>query len=291
MAKTPIFSVLKAQESKSLGTTVLSLLKAAGWEDISSNPATDFIVMHSKGESGDANYCFQMKVGLGPSYDMQFRLSGTYTPGAPGSAGVFAVPSAQWFNVPMASQTGNYTFPSKGLTDLMQDLFYNINKDCCKIVTAPPVSTYYWGALTGSRFFVIGSPDLYYTTKSSKDVIYITNCPLAANEPIVISTSEAYSEATGNTTGKIDLINQRNAHDLAVTCNGDIVLKPLTIVHNVSGAIGELQGIYGISSTTSPGLVFRNIAQDDKYEYNILRAISSSNIGNTMFYAIATKQL
>ena len=291
MAKTPLFSVLKSQTCKSLGATILSLMKSAGWTDISSNPATDFIVMNSKGESGDANYCFQMKVPIGAPYDIQIRLSGTYTPGAPGSAGVFAVPTAAWFTVGMAGKSANYSIPNANLTDMMQDLFYNIDKDCCRFVTAPPLTTSIWGAIQGSRFIVIGSPDLYYTTKSSKDVMYITNYACTSGEPNGMSTSESYSESTGNVC-KIDLINQTTAGEIVVTPTGAFALRPLTLIHSVSGVIGELRGIYGMAYTKNPAIVQRSIAQDSLYEYSVFKAMGNgSNIGNTYFFAVPTKQL
>ena len=55
-----IFTHMQVQKSD-IYDTIISLLKGAGWQDISSSSANDFNVMYSKGIDGDKELYFQMR--------------------------------------------------------------------------------------------------------------------------------------------------------------------------------------------------------------------------------------
>jgi hypothetical protein len=84
---------------------IKQIMIEAGWENISSKPSVDYDVMFSTGESGDKSMVIQMKefyttapeaMSNSAQRTLDMRLPLTYTPGAPGVAGVFGRPTEPW---------------------------------------------------------------------------------------------------------------------------------------------------------------------------------------------------
>ncbi|AEO93630.1 virion structural protein [Bacillus phage G] len=173
-------------KKKEILTTMITLMKAAGWNDISSNPATDFFIMHSKGESGDKDLFIQFRHGSTSNTNpidttdynaASFRLISEYTPGAQGVAGTFERPSESWRNF--------YVAPTTTLinSEVMMTYYYHVNKNRIIFIIETPESlsfapaTHYFGLPTSfvsepkSRGLIAASSTYAVTANN----VYVTN--------------------------------------------------------------------------------------------------------------------
>ena len=110
-----IFTTETCLKSELFGR-IKAIMTAAGWADISSNPATDFTVMRSPGEEGNRNLILQLREHAGTAAQsistsnytiMNYRLPAGYTPGATGVAGTFTRTGEAWRTLYIASTTSN----------------------------------------------------------------------------------------------------------------------------------------------------------------------------------------
>jgi hypothetical protein len=160
---------------------MIDALKAAGWEDISSNPATDFVVLHSKGNTGDKNLILNLRPGNTSNANpvdttdycqMSYRLQNSYTPGASGAAGTFGRPSLAW--------TALYIVPAAAAATILgasTTLNYYVYADASKVILMVqyPSATGYLPML-----IYLGEPDTLYTPESDGRGILAA---MSANNP------------------------------------------------------------------------------------------------------------
>lgn len=137
-------------------------LVAAGWENITSNYATDGDVWHSTGESGTRNYYFST-VNFNSFGGMVTKQFLGYIPGTAGSAGTFignpngAVDTIfSGLAVPCGSANGN-ALPT---SDTPIYLTYSINKERAIIALSLPEGLFTQG--TGSTAYPYGKSNLWY---------------------------------------------------------------------------------------------------------------------------------
>lgn len=223
-------------KKKEILVTMVNLMKAAGWTDVSSNPATDFIVMNSKGESGDKDLFIQFRNGnvsnTNPidttDYNVaSFRLISEYVPGSTGTAGTFERPSEAWRSFYVAPTTSTIS------NEVTMTYYYHVNKNRIIFVIETPESlsfapaTHYFGlpisfasepksrgliaasstyAVTASNVFVTNAAgELPSDTASSARVVYSAMPPKSPNSAGKHTPVEMYY---GNTTegirGKLD---------------------------------------------------------------------------------------
>ena len=174
---------------KELYQTIINAFLAAGWQNVSSNPATDFDVLTSPGEDGDKSLTIQLRptntsngnsVITTDNNVCSYRLIESYTPGSPGSAGTFGRPSEAWNNL--------YIVPSTSAVSMDTPMTYwlHVNKNRLIIVIETPPAT---GIGPVTHF--IGLPDevmvsepgsrglLVASSAYSKGngVVHITNTP------------------------------------------------------------------------------------------------------------------
>ncbi|AEO93632.1 virion structural protein [Bacillus phage G] len=131
-------------------------LTEVGWENISSKPSTDFDVFYSKGESGSDELYFQIKEyydssttnTLSGSNERFFdiRLLKKYTPGEPGTAGIFDRKNDIMYRLQIAAGT---ITPETDMT-----VYYNVNKNRIIFMTEFPI-----GIKENSVLNMIGKPD------------------------------------------------------------------------------------------------------------------------------------
>lgn len=225
-------------KKKEVLTTMINLMKAAGWVDVSSNPTTDFIVMNSKGESGDKELFIQFRqgsisgVGTNPidstDYNVaSYRLIGGYVPGAPGAAGVFEKNTEAWRSF--------YISPTTTLinNEVMMTYFYHVNKNRIIYVMETPESlgfapvTHYFGlplsfvsepksrgVIAASSTYAVTANSVLVTNAagelpedlvSSPRLIYATMPPKSPNSAGKHTPVEMYyGNGTEGTRGKID---------------------------------------------------------------------------------------
>ena len=115
---------------------ILSLLTEAGWEDVSSNPATDGNIMHSKGESGDMDLFLGLSKDAGGTDTNPFGSSTTadciyikliydYRPGASGKSGTYDSRRNETWKKLIKP------FNDRGIVGLDDEIYmhYNVNKN------------------------------------------------------------------------------------------------------------------------------------------------------------------
>lgn len=103
MRKPVLFKTERVSKASWYGR-IKEIMIDAGWENVSSNPRTDFDVMHSVSDKGVPMY-IQLReymtyasssIGNSDQRDFCLRFIQSYTPGASGVAGTFARPDESW---------------------------------------------------------------------------------------------------------------------------------------------------------------------------------------------------
>lgn len=165
-------------------------LVAAGWENITSNYATDGDVWHSTGESGTKNYYFKT---VAPSLvstelwggGMIARPYLKYTPGSLGSSGVFVGDGGITISVYVSNFKLAFpvtlTAQSTYCPPLTAEytVYTSINRDRVIVTLTLPEGYFtganYSGLLGRSNLWYVGAPELYSTSgqdsESSKGLI------------------------------------------------------------------------------------------------------------------------
>lgn len=117
---------------------IIDKLVAAGWEDVSSNPATDFVVLKSTGNTEDKELILNIRPTNASNANsvvdtaycaMSYRLQDTYTPGEAGVAGTFGRASLAW--------TVLYIAPVASLTTVLgadTEVNYHVYADASKLI-------------------------------------------------------------------------------------------------------------------------------------------------------------
>ena len=150
---------------------IVEIMVAAGWRNISSNPATEGYVMYSKGESGDKDLVFQIRplpvngavagdIHTSTAVVMSTRLIGGYTPNeTEGVDGVIDRPAEVWRALPIA--------PAVVSHEVELNYWYSVNKDRIIFNIYTPESL----ALLPVLFY-IGIPTAYNSEPKSRGLVY-----------------------------------------------------------------------------------------------------------------------
>ena len=202
---------------------IISLLTEAGWEDVSSNSATDGNIMHSKGESGDMDLFLGFSKDAGGTDTNPFGSSTTtdciyikliydYRPSASGKSGTYdSRRNETWKNLIKP-------FNNRGIVSLDDEIYmhYNVNKNRI-LCYFEPLEKYKLDPTTTSNpthlqlhninspyFFTFGYQDgsLIKGTKSSSVIFAHTNpydgeysrdrCALACSYATTVSSDAIY---------------------------------------------------------------------------------------------------
>ena len=189
MAQEYIFSKGTCKK-KEIYSLIIDKLKEKGWKDISSKPETDYVVLHSKGVTGDRdlilnlrdrdyNYPSEANSVVTTDYStMSCRLQTWYTPGGSGESGTFAKPARAWQPL--------YIYGAGQQLSRETGLDYYVYADAGKIILSleyPPSSS-----ISGPIVFYLGEPDTRFLTEAqSRGILYassahqsgvtITDCP------------------------------------------------------------------------------------------------------------------
>ncbi|MGP1408594.1 hypothetical protein [Selenomonas sp.] len=189
MAQEYIFSKGTCKK-KEIYSLIIDKLKEKGWKDISSKPETDYVVLHSKGVTGDRDLILNLRdrADSNPSEaysvvttdysTMSYRLQSWYMPGGSGESGTFAKPARVWR--PWHIYGTGQAFSKETTLD------YYVYVDAGKIILALeyPQSN----SIADPVVFYLGEPDTRFLTESqSRGVLFaasntnqgvcITDCP------------------------------------------------------------------------------------------------------------------
>ena len=202
---------------------IISLLTEAGWEDVSSNPAIDGNIMHSKGESGDMDLFLGFSKDAGGTDTNPFGSSTTadciyikliydYRPGASGKSGTYDSRRNETWKKLIKP------FNNRGIVSLDDEIYmhYNVNKNriLCyfeplekykldKTTTNNPTHLQLYN-INSLYFFTFGYQDgsIIKGTKSSSVIFAHTNsydkvysrdkCALACSYATTVSSDAIY---------------------------------------------------------------------------------------------------
>ena len=174
MAQEYIFSKGNCKK-KEIFQVVIDKLKEKCWQDISSKPETDGIVLHSKGVTGDRDLFLNIRetdaAGAGSiattDYSsMSYRLQPWYKPGGSGAAGTFAKPARIWRPL--------YIYGAGQSLSRETWLDYYVYADAGKIILSLeyPRSS----SISGPVVFYLGEPDTRFLTESqSRGILYASS--------------------------------------------------------------------------------------------------------------------
>lgn len=253
---------------------VLNAMLAAGWQNITSNYATDGDVLYSTGVNGDKSliinlipYSGRNASGITASaandaaYSTRtttyaywsFRLEQSYTPGASGTAGTFSHPS-RTFNNPIylfaglgpgsnwgaTYYAGNITFP----IDTVMNYYIYVDKSKLILFVKPP-DTY---SINWSVIY-IGLPDTTFAKcDNGRGVICALNWNWWGAFPLMTEYPDdgvvAQLTGTNNYYTALTFVQPTTSPNQ----NGKYFLSEIYYHNSSYGLIGKLDGILGVSN-------------------------------------------
>jgi hypothetical protein len=233
-----LFTMATSQKNQ-MYTTIINAFIAAGWENISSNAAVDFDVLRSPGESGDKTLTIQLRATsptntnstLTTDYNVaSYRLIESYTPGAPGVAGVFGRPTEAW-NTLYLLPTVNLIAGASVLT-----YFINVNKNRMIIVIESPPAL----SLSPITHY-IGLPDITFASEPGSRGLLVASsayAKLALGVHITNTPGEVASEPLSSTRAVYCQLSPKNPNSAGIYSFSEMKYGSTT-----EGFRGKLNGI------------------------------------------------
>lgn len=214
-----------------------ALLESYGWENISSNLATDYDVFFSKGEDGKQNLYVNMRENFDGTSNTHFststysyidvRAMEKYTPNVDmGKAGIFSHPATNWTRVRMSDTAYPRTFA---------DVYYTGNKD--------RVIVFYRNEQTGyTNMLYIGKPRAHYSksTPFSGNTIIPTNSYRAGITTV--------NEPDTTTSGSYDITAITKLSPRSYNASNEIDLSEIVLFSSFGGFKAYVDGIFSATS-------------------------------------------
>ncbi len=177
---------------------IIDKLTSAGWSNVASLASSDFVVMKSKGNTGDKNLILNLRDTSSTAANsivttdyccMSYRLQDTYVPGAAGVAGTFGRPALAWTNL--------YIVPVAVTTTLGKDTVvnYKVYADASKLILE---IEYPSPTLIAPLLIYIGEPDTIYVSDSNSSGVLVatTSQSVAASQLLISNTSDTVASVT-----------------------------------------------------------------------------------------------
>lgn len=269
-------------------------LVAAGWENITSNYATDGDVWHSTGESGTKNYYFKTAApGVSNALYEGGMLARPYLKYTPGASGVFVGDGGSSISgyetlfklaFPItASGQMSYRPP----LDALYTVYFSINKDRAILTLTLPEGYFtnpnYSGWSGRSNLWYIGAPELYSTSEqdseSSKGLI-IHGTFLNSNGPNYayqgtnlyssVGTNPVLSGYAANPNYKLDTSTLFRTRSIST---GSYLLLDLICGSNYEGTVLRIRDVFIVPEVGSGGftdLFEGDLLSDGEYTYKII---------------------
>lgn len=243
-----LFKTKTAIKSELYGKLKEALIEG-GWQNISSNPTTDFDVFRSIGESGDKNLVFQIRplggtaaVGTNSIETTDYglggiRLIGGYTPGASGVSGTFERSLAQepWRVLPFLTGTTS-TVLDKNTPVTYR---YSVNKNrIIFIIEYPPATN------IAPVTFYIGIPDeMYCSEPRSRGLLYVVSSNGIATQSVLITDNagELASLTSSKSQGILCQLAPKNPNSA-----GNFTLSEIFFGDSFEGVRGKLTGLFAL---------------------------------------------
>ena len=269
---------------KNFFNKLIEIMTAAGWTNVSSNPTTDFVVMHSKGESGDKDLFIQLRpsnvTNVNPTdstdYNvMSYRLIEGYTPGATGTAGTFARTTTEaWTALHIVPTTAAITVNM----EIELTYFYHANKNrLIMAIETPPSTTY------APQLIYLGLPDVTYTTETgSKGVLCAVSSYPKANATVHISNAAdgLPSDTTSSTRTLYATLSPKNPNSAGLYTISEILYG-----NSTEGIRGKLSGIYQMpNGNINNGDIITIGAKE--YRVVVTHSVTSNNSFSSVTFVI-----
>nr|WP_092074932.1 hypothetical protein [Dendrosporobacter quercicolus]NSL49557.1 hypothetical protein [Dendrosporobacter quercicolus DSM 1736]SDN22638.1 hypothetical protein SAMN04488502_11512 [Dendrosporobacter quercicolus] len=178
---------------------IIDRLVAAGWTDVSGNPATDFVVLKSTGNTEDKELILNIRPTNASNANsvvttdycaMSYRLQDTYTPGEAGVAGTFGRSSLAW--------TALYVAPVASLTTALgadTEVNYHVYADASKIIL---VLEYPAPTGLGPQVIYMGLPDSLLVSDSANRGMLVgaSAYGIATSSVQICNTSDGVASVT-----------------------------------------------------------------------------------------------
>jgi hypothetical protein len=267
-----------------LYTRIKELLVLGGWQNISSNPATDYDIFYSTGVNADKELYFQLSdnssYSAGTKNHLYFKMIGKYTPGAPGVAGVFDSNRSADIYCPFypiyatAVQISSANIPLK--------ISYTVNKDRMILVTEAPLAM----GLQGNVVY-FGAMTIYESSPRGRALVFACASQDSSRGYLVINSP--YSDSVLSYSGAAYGIAPPKEYN-----NDDIrMLNEIAVGTATEGLRGKLSGLYVVyvnatNSRTTEG----DILTDGTTKYRVIRFGNNGNLASqivpqsTYYYAI-----
>lgn len=219
---------------------IKDLLVSAGWQNISSKPASDFDVFYSKGEAGDKELYFQIQdtnaTATSTGCYIGTRLINKYTPGSAGVAGVFDRPSEAW--------RLTYLFNNVVAVDTPIVFSYHVNKDRIVFFPDTPLSLVNAG-ITGNIVY-LGCPILFETETNSRGVVLAQttyNNTINSGHNYIVVTNPPYTDL-----GATEALLTYKLTPSAEYNNADKrVISEIAYGNGVEGMRGKFDGFFALN--------------------------------------------
>jgi hypothetical protein len=261
---------------------IKELLVLGGWQNVSSNPTTDFDVFYSTGIAGDKKLYFQMKdtdgYSTGSVAYFSTRLIGTYTPGTAGVSGVFdsARSTETWkrmhpIYVNVAS-TNPVSTPLK--------LTYSVNKDRIVFFCEAPLAS----NVTANMNY-IGAMSMFESAPNSRSMVLASSCITGSDMPTAIKGSVAYSDSmlsSDLTPYKITSPGEYNNDDVRM-------ISEIGAGSATEGTRGKLDGLYVLTvNTNNSRTITGDILTDGTNKYKVFTVGNNGNSSVAALFPWAT---
>ena len=275
-----IFTHMQVQKSD-IYDTIISLLKGAGWQDISSSSANDFNVMYSKGIDGDKELYFQMRPWVSSvSYDIKttnypcfcMRLIKEYIPNATmGLSGTFGYPSTAWHNVFTCYSSGLNWDHNSFTSTCVCDMYYQVDANGIVVIIRPPRST----GLEPSMFIMKNLVEEYCKCSKSNGFMFLQD-----GRAYITGLSDAVASSLTN---YIEITKYCTLAPTNPSVDGKYTMSELYFGSTAEGIRYKLSGIYFLPAIA--------ILDDDHItvgseEYNVAK-IASGGPSRFIAYRVA----
>lgn len=261
---------------KDIYSFLVDKLIEAGWENVSSNPNTDFDVFYSTGMDGDKNLYFQMRPTNSNNTNsiidtdyclMSLRLISNYTPNEQGKSGTFERDRESWRDV--------YLAPVSNSTRINYEtevtIYYHVNKNRLIFSIVYPIAT---GINPVTHY--IGIPDeIYVLEPDSKGLLYVSSTSNPAGNNGVLITDNIYS-----VTGSTSAVTRSVYFNLAPknpNADGYYFLSEALYGNSSEGIRGKLTGLYFLPNEN---IISEDIIQIGEKSFKV---IVNGNYGNNGF--------
>ena len=230
---------------------IKEILIEAGWQNISSRPATDFDVFYSEGEDGNRGLYFNMKeygnnatsaFSNSTTGTIYFRLIKGYTPSQTvGSAGTFDRTD---------SWKGANVFNTTYQVEQQMIFHYHCNKNRLIVFSEVPASH---PSTNYSSYFSIGVPDRTFGTKSPKhDLILSTSYYDSSLSGVYVTDQVDAPRNASYSMTTLDTISQLPSSDgRSISINGTLFFSEIAYGNNSEGIRGILDGVYALKETNN----------------------------------------